>query len=189
MRNPIMSLTRSFAQRTPNIQLITIKHMAPKKTTLKAGKAGKAKSTRKVSSETKTTTPTPPLYGVARPSEKLRGTSAYAFEMKEFLLARAKYHQKEARDLRARADELEEWWKNDTKKAAVSHNKHIRIQNSSDDYDISALQHRGQETGRQGGGPSTIDDLFEKTCLEMEAEEAEAKEPEEIGSESQALKL
>ncbi|KAJ4090450.1 hypothetical protein NW756_006822 [Fusarium oxysporum] len=187
MRNPIMSLTRSFAQRTPNIQLITIKHMAPKKTTLKAGKAGKAKSTRKVSSETKsrnassastnpapaaasTTTPTPPLYGVARPSEKLRGTSAYAFEMKEFLLARAKYHQKEARDLRARADELEEWWKNDTKKAA-------------------RFNTEGKKLVDKEGGPSTIDDLFEKTCLEMEAEEAEAKEPEEIGSESQALKL
>ncbi|EGU86965.1 hypothetical protein FOXB_02513 [Fusarium oxysporum f. sp. conglutinans Fo5176] len=177
MRNPIMSLTRSFAQRTPNLQLITIKHMAPKKTTPKAGKAGKAKSTRKVSSETKsrnassastnpapaaasTTTPTPPLYGVARPSEKLRGTSAYAFEMKE-------YHQKEARDLRARADELEEWWKNDTKKAA-------------------RFNTEGKKLVDKEGGPSTIDDLFEKTCLEMEAEEAEAEEPEEIGSESQA---
>ncbi|KAF5251782.1 hypothetical protein FANTH_3392 [Fusarium anthophilum] len=47
------------------------------------------------------------------------------------------------------AENLEEWWKNDTKAAA------------------------GKKLAEKEGGPSTVDELFEKTCREMAAEEAE----------------
>ncbi|KAF5982084.1 hypothetical protein FBULB1_4448, partial [Fusarium bulbicola] len=60
------------------------------------------------------------------------------------------------------AENLEEWWKKDTKEAAR--------------HNID-----GEKLAAKEGGPSTVDDLFEKTCLEMAAEEAE--EAENVGSE------
>ncbi|KAF5534421.1 hypothetical protein FMEXI_11322 [Fusarium mexicanum] len=84
-----------------------------------------------------------------------------------FLLARAKYNQEKARDLRAQAENLEEWGKKDTKEAAR--------------HNID-----GAKLAAKEGGPSSIDDLFEKTRLEMEmeAEEAENADPaENVGSE------
>ncbi|KAF5722323.1 hypothetical protein FMUND_2834 [Fusarium mundagurra] len=82
------------------------------------------------------------------------------------------------RDLRAQADNLEQWWKRDTMSAA-QYNKHMRTQNWSDDYDISASQHRGEE-----GGASSVDDLFEQTCAEMEAEVEKAEKAETEMAES-----
>ncbi|KAG5764159.1 hypothetical protein H9Q72_007769 [Fusarium xylarioides] len=130
--------------------------MASKKPTLKAGKAGNAKTSRNVSSETKssastnsapaaqsTNTQTPPLYGVARPSDTIKGTPEWNFGMKDFFLARAK--------------ELDKWWKKDTKEAA-RHNI------------------EGKRLAEKEGGASSVDDLFEQTCAEMEAEAAEKAE-------------
>ncbi|KAG5804367.1 hypothetical protein H9Q74_010892 [Fusarium xylarioides] len=183
--------------------------MASKKPTLKAGKAGNAKTSRNVSSETKvctqslaadrhssyaslshsfttvfsfqiliinsqsrnvssastnsapaaqsTNTQTPPLYGVARPSDTIKGTPEWNFGMKDFFLARAKCNQEKARGLRAQADELDKWWKKDTKEAA-RHNI------------------EGKRLAEKEGGASSVDDLFEQTCAEMEAEAAEKAE-------------
>ncbi|KAF5565117.1 hypothetical protein FPHYL_4398 [Fusarium phyllophilum] len=163
--------------------------MASKKPTLKAGKAGNAKTSRNVSSETKVCTQslaadrhssyaslshsfttvfsfqiliinsqsrnvTP---RVARPADTIKGTPEWDFGMKDFLLARAKCNQEKARGLRAQADELEKWWKRDTKEAA-RHNI------------------EGKKLAEKEGGASSIDDLFEQTCAEMEAEAAEKAE-------------
>ncbi|KYG13613.1 hypothetical protein FVEG_17646 [Fusarium verticillioides 7600] len=53
------------------------------------------------------------------------------------------------RDLQAQADELEKWWKRDTKEAALS--EHIRTENWSENYDNSATQHQWQETCGERG--------------------------------------
>ncbi|KAG5788390.1 hypothetical protein H9Q69_012550 [Fusarium xylarioides] len=99
----------------------------------------------------------PPLYGVARPSDTIKGTPEWNFGMKDFFLARAKCNQEKARGLRAQADELDKWWKKDTKEAA-RHNI------------------EGKRLAEKEGGASSVDDLFEQTCAEMEAEAAEKAE-------------
>ncbi|KAF5530302.1 hypothetical protein FNAPI_13598 [Fusarium napiforme] len=63
------------------------------------------------------------------------------------------------RDLRAQADELETWWNKDTKEAA-RHNIN------------------GKKLEEKEGGASTVDELFNQTCKEMEAEAAEAYQPQ-----------
>ncbi|KAF4473273.1 hypothetical protein FAGAP_13294, partial [Fusarium agapanthi] len=114
----------------------------------------------------------------------IRGTSDWEFQMKNFLLARARvrqiackvvvgytnyyvqHNQEKVRGLRAEADNLETWWMNDTK-AAARHNID------------------GEKLAAKEGGPSSIDDLFEQTCLEIAAKEAEeAEEAENAGSEN-----
>ncbi|KAF5639523.1 uncharacterized protein FTJAE_4861 [Fusarium tjaetaba] len=69
------------------------------------------------------------------------------------------------RGLRAQADELEAWWTRDTKEAA-RHNIN------------------GKKLEEKEGGASTIDELFQKTCEEMEAEAEKAESGEAADPES-----
>ncbi|KAF5682130.1 hypothetical protein FCIRC_5176 [Fusarium circinatum] len=85
------------------------------------------------------------------------------------------------------AENLEEWWKKDTKEAAVATTS---ISEKRTALTIATFQRHnidGEKLAAKEGGPSTVDDLFEKTCLQMAAEEAEEAEnadpAENVGSE------